>query len=105
MATLWKPTCLLSGVDTFYKDDHDHDMTNEFRHIINLIGPENVKVDIVFISYEHCHGVSDHSLLISESLKSYPMSQSIVKYLACFNGKFMGARGPHENFRDETVMV
>ena len=44
--------------------------------IFNLIWPENVKVDIVFISYEHCHGVCDHSLLISESLKSYPMSHS-----------------------------
>ena len=24
----------------------------------------------------------------------------LVKNLACFNGKFMGARAPHETFRD-----
>ena len=37
--------------------------------IINLIWPENVEVNVVFISYEHCHGVShsqsDHFILIA----------------------------------------
>ena len=48
--------------------------------------------------------------LIDIDLVSLPQSFAIcliylVKYLACFNGKFMSARAPHENFRDETVMV